>query len=254
VKLTVKRPAWLHLPRREHCDEPAPVPAAGGVLLVFRHAALWAVALLISAATSAAFAESYRGLFEWAERHHLTGIWSALFPVQVDVFIAVGELVLFVAMVDGWRRRDRLGAWMLSFIGLAVSVAGNIGHLGAADLQSRGTAAVPPVAAFAALWLGLGVIKRVIATRKGTDEIAQPEAIGEVSPEPVADTIPSPVPNDAESAAEASLRATLTAGNPLSLNQLQNRFNLTRKQATDINRKVLAASNGHAIEDAEEGA
>jgi hypothetical protein len=69
-------------------------------------------------------------------------------------------------MADRWGWRDRLSAWAVAALGLAVSVAGNIGHVAAHDLQSRGTAAVPPVAAFGALWLGLGVLKRVLRTRR----------------------------------------------------------------------------------------
>jgi hypothetical protein len=84
----------------------------------------------------------------------LSGFWAAAFPLQVDTFIIVGELALFVAMVDQWERRHKVGAWTVTMLGLAASVAGSIGHVVAHDLQSRGTAAVPPVAAFAAMWDG----------------------------------------------------------------------------------------------------
>lgn len=155
-------------PRPERATQP-PAPAAlGGPLRAFRAAALWGVAALIATATGSAFTESYRGLFEWAQHHGFSGFWAAAFPLQVDLFIAVGELVLFVAMLDAWRRRDQGGAWLVALLGLAVSVAGNIGHIQAHDLQSRGTAAVPPVAAFGALWLGLGVLKRILRARQKT--------------------------------------------------------------------------------------
>jgi len=42
-------------------------------------------------------------------------------------------------------------------------------YVGGTDIQTRGTAAVPPVAAFAALWLGLGVLKRVTGAARGQD-------------------------------------------------------------------------------------
>jgi hypothetical protein len=167
LKLRLPRVPRPHWPRRNerHVDNESFTAAPEGALRRFRTAALWAIAALIAAASGASFAESYRGLFEWATRHGLTGFWAAAFPVQVDTFIAVGELVLFVAMVDRWDLRSRLGAWAVALLGLAVSVAGNIGHLAAADAQSRATAAVPPLAAFAALWLGLAVLKRVIGQR-----------------------------------------------------------------------------------------
>ncbi len=52
-----------------------------------------------------------------------------IWPLQVDVFIAVGELALFVALADAWQRRTRIGAWAVTLAGLAVSVAGNVGHV-----------------------------------------------------------------------------------------------------------------------------
>ena len=60
------------------------------------------------------------------------------------------------------------------------------------------------------------------------------------------------LPNDAEIAAEASLRATLAAGNPWSVNQMQAQFRLTRAEATKVRQRVLAETNGHAPQDTEE--
>jgi hypothetical protein len=67
-----------------------------------------------------------------------------------DPFIAVGELALFVALADGWQLKSRVAAWSVTGLGLALSVAGNVGHIGTHDLASRATAAVPPLAAAAA--------------------------------------------------------------------------------------------------------
>jgi hypothetical protein len=50
--------------------------------------------------------------------------WVAI--IAIDVFLAVGELVLYVAYLDGWPARQRTGPWATTLIGLAVSVAGNI--------------------------------------------------------------------------------------------------------------------------------
>jgi len=145
-------------------SEPPTAPRPG-ILRGPRLAALAAIAVLVATASGAAFAESYRGLYEWALHHGLSGFWAAAFPLQVDVFIAVGELALFVALIDGWRKRDRAGAWLVTILGLAVSVAGNVGHVATHRLTDRGTAAVPPLAAAAALAVGLGVLKRVVARR-----------------------------------------------------------------------------------------
>jgi hypothetical protein len=251
----------LHLPRlRWPRSEPRRVPlspAPGRVLRVFRVAAQTAISVIITAADSAAFAESYRGLWVWARNHGLSGFWAAAFPLQVDTFIIVGELALFIAMVDQWERRHKAGAWAVTLLGLAASVAGNIGHVAAHDLQSRGTAAVPPVAAFAAMWVGLSVLKRVIArdvwTVSDDDEIVHEESVVRVPLTVVPDVVSSLVPSDAETAAAEALRATLAAGNPLSVNQLQTRFRLTRKEATDVRGLVLSGVNGYSHLDASGG-
>jgi hypothetical protein len=134
-----------------------------GSLRNLRRAALVAIGILVTAASVTSFAESYRGLFLWASHHGLSSIWAAGFPLQVDVFVAVGELALFVALADRWPVRSRVAAWGVTVAGLAVSVAGNVGHIAGHDLASRATAAVPPLAAAAALAVGLGVLKRVVA-------------------------------------------------------------------------------------------
>ena len=80
------------------------------------------------------------------------------------MFLAVGELALYVAYLDGWPARQRIWPWATALIGLAVSVAGNIGHIQAEPgqpviLADRLTAATSPLAAFAGLSVGLLVVK-----------------------------------------------------------------------------------------------
>jgi hypothetical protein len=130
-----------------------------GILRVPRRAALAAIAVLVAAASLVSFAESYRGLWLWAHEHGLSGVWAVAWPLQIDTFIGVGELALFVALADSWPPRSRLAAWGVTVLGLAVSVAGNVGHVQAHALAARATAAVPPLAAAAALAVGLGVLK-----------------------------------------------------------------------------------------------
>lgn len=136
---------------------------AGAALRVPRCAALAAITVLVASASLVSFAESYRGLYAWAHRHGLTGAWAVIWPLQVDVFIAVGELALFVALADRWPSRSRGAAWAVALAGLAASVAGNVGHVAGHSIPDRITAAVPPLAAASALAVGLGVLKRVVA-------------------------------------------------------------------------------------------
>jgi hypothetical protein len=165
--------------------------------------ALIAITVLVAAASAASFGESYRGLFLWAGHHGLAGVWAAGFPLQCDVFIAVGELALFVALADSWPVRSRAAAWAVTIAGLAVSVAGNVGHVADHSIASRATAAVPPLAAAAALAVGLGVLKRVVAAQHGAVQHDAPDA-------------PPAVAADAESAARVALAASVAAGNPIS--------------------------------------
>jgi hypothetical protein len=139
-----------------------------GILRFPRRAALTAIAVLVAAASLVSFGESYRGLYDWAGEHGLAHIWAALWPLQVDTFIAVGELTLFVALADQWKTRSRAAAWAVTLAGLAVSVAGNVGHVAGHTATDRGTAAVPPLAAAAALAVGLGVLKRVVGAHPAT--------------------------------------------------------------------------------------
>jgi hypothetical protein len=133
-----------------------------GILRKPQRAALIAITVLVAAASLVSFAESYRGLFLWAHHHGLAGAWAVIWPLQVDVFIAVGELALFVALADRSQLRSRVAAWAVTLAGLAVSVAGNVGHIAGHSLASRATAAIPPLAAAASLAVGLGVLKRVV--------------------------------------------------------------------------------------------
>lgn len=137
------------------------------ILRTARAAALWGITVLVAVSTLVAFGESYRALYLWARRHGLAGAWAYAWPLQVDTFLAVGELALVVALADKWPPRSRAAAWAVTGIGLAVSVAGNVGHVAGHSATSRATAAIPPLAAAAALAVGLGVLKRAAGATAG---------------------------------------------------------------------------------------
>ena len=50
----------------------------------------------------------------WAVHHRLTGWQAASWPAEIDVFLAVGELALYVAYLDGWPARQRV--WQATMI------------------------------------------------------------------------------------------------------------------------------------------
>jgi hypothetical protein len=129
-----------------------------------RRLALYAIGTIAILASANALAHSYAGLYDWAVHHRLGGWQAKSWPAEIDVFLAVGELALYVAYLDGWPARQQVWPWTTALIGLAVSVAGNIGHVQAEPgqpviLADRLTAAASPLAAFAGLSVGLLVVK-----------------------------------------------------------------------------------------------
>jgi hypothetical protein len=117
--------------------------------------------------------------FDWAVHHRLGG-WQAMsWPAEIDVFLAVGELALYVAYLDGWPARQRAWPWATALTGLAVSVAGNIGHIQAGPghpviLADRLTAATSPLAAFAGLSVGLLVLKMTRQQATASNQASTP--------------------------------------------------------------------------------
>ena len=104
-------------------------------------------------------------------------------PAEIDVFLAIGELSLCVAYLDGWSAGHGVWPWATALIGLSVSVAGNISHIQPVPghpviLADRLTAATSPLAAFAGLPVGLLVLKM-------TRERRQQDASETVSDPPV---------------------------------------------------------------------
>ena len=147
-----------------------------------RRLALYAVGAIAILASTNALAHSYAGLYDWAVHHRLGGWQAKSRPAEIDVFLAVGELALYIAYLDGWPARQRIWPWATALIGLVVSVAGNIGHIQAEPgqpviLADRLTAATSPIAAFAGLSVGLLVVKM---TRQGAN--SRPRGLGASTP------------------------------------------------------------------------
>ena len=129
-----------------------------------RRVALCGIGVVAVLASLDALAHSYAGLYGWAVHHRLGGWQAWSWPAEIDVFLVAGELALYVAYLDAWPGRQRMWPWITAVTGLAVSVAGNVGHIQPlpgvpATMADRVTAAVSPVAAFAGLMIGLLVLK-----------------------------------------------------------------------------------------------
>jgi hypothetical protein len=157
-----------------------------------RRTALYAIGIIAILASADALTHSYAGLYGWAVHHRLGGWQAWSWPAEIDVFVVIGELALYVAYLDAWPVRQRVWPWMTAILGLIVSVAGNIGHVqplpgAAVTLADRITAATSPLAAFAGLMIGLLVLKmshRRAAAESQYSEAAVPscESAGEAVP------------------------------------------------------------------------
>jgi hypothetical protein len=129
-----------------------------------RLTALYAIGAIAILASADALAHSYTGLYDWASTHRLNAWQSLSWPAEIDVFLVIGELALYVAYLDGWSGRHKLWPWLTTMTGLVVSIVGNVGHIQSlpgqpVTLADRLTAATSPVAAFAGLTIGLLVLK-----------------------------------------------------------------------------------------------
>jgi hypothetical protein len=131
--------------------------------------------------------------------------------------------------------RARIPAWLVTAAGLGISVAGNVGHITSHALTNRVTAAVPPVAAAAALAVGLSVLKRVAEKHRAARSLPTLTASA----------------RDALDAARQTLAASVAATNPLSQRALVTRFGISRDEARDLCAELAATNmNGDTPDDA----
>lgn len=192
-----------------------------------RRGGMWVLASLVAAIAAIV---SYSHIYDLARAHGGAVTAARLLPLSVDALILVGELML-LHEADARGRRFRPG-WLLVWSGIAATMAANITYgaqFGALGALLWGW---PAYSFILVAWGMVAIVKRGPATSSGT--------------------VSSPGFNDAETAALASLRATLAAGNPWSQNQLTARFGLTRAQASRVRQLVLAEANGHGPQGLEE--
>jgi hypothetical protein len=180
--------------------------------------------VLASGVAAIAAIVSYSHIYDLGRAYGGSYMAARLLPLSVDLLILVGELMLLHES-DERGRRFRPG-WALVVSGIAATMAANVtfgAQFGAVGAVIWGW---PAYSFVLVAWGMVAMVKRG----------GQPQPGG---------TVPSPGFSDAETAALASLRATLAAGNPWSQNQLQEQFRLTRAQAAKVRQRVLSGSNGH---------
>ncbi len=242
----VKRPKWLKLPTRqgpswmqlwrarhisviriaererkaaERAARPAKLRGDGLVRL--------ATVLAVVAVAGVAAYVSYWHAVDVVTRHGERGSIGRLYPVLIDGIVIAASMVV----LDAARHLDNAPklAWCLLGSGIAVTLAANVSY-GVVFGLSGALWASWPAFAFVGCFELLMMLVRASARR---------------SADGTASTDPAVIASDAETAALASLRATLAAGNPWSRNQLEARFGLTRAQATKVRELVTVEANGH---------
>lgn len=119
-----------------------------------RRYAVMAAYAVVFLAVIASNADSYMDLRSWALAHDMTGIRSWVFPLYVDTFPFMGEVFLFVAMVDRWDWKIKLFPGAVIIAGLALSVGLNVGQVHTTDDWTQFTFSLPSSASGVALFLG----------------------------------------------------------------------------------------------------
>jgi Protein of unknown function (DUF2637) len=189
-----------------------------------RRGSAWALA---SGVAAIAAIVSYSHIYDLGRANGGTVGIARLLPLSVDMLILVGELML-LHEGDARGRRFVLG-WVLVWSGITATMAANVTY--GAQFGVVG-AVIWGWPAYSFILVAAGMVAMV---KRGGN--------------PQDGAVPSPLPSDAESAAAASLRATLRAGNPWSQNQLQERFGLKRAEAAKVRQQVLAQANGRCEPD-----
>jgi hypothetical protein len=178
-------------------------------------------------------------------------------PVGVESY---GAYALGAWLTPGVAVTARTFARRSAIGSLALGVLGQVAyHLLAAAHSTRAPwPVVVLVSCLPVVTLGFGAalthLLRVPVSHVEGNETKpehEPATVRVSAPEPEspqASTVLSLVAGDAENAAEAAMRATLAASNPLSVNQLSTRFNLTRQAATRVRDRVLAEVASHGLD------
>ncbi len=147
---------WIKRPR---VSTPEVVQTEDNFLSGFR---VWAFRLLAAVtviATIAGQTESFNGLYNWFSAHGITGFWADFAPLMVDSFTVIGELAIFVALTGHWHWKKRVLPWFSVIVGLASSVAGNVGDKAGHPVSWQLTAMIPPLAGALGIMIGFSVLK-----------------------------------------------------------------------------------------------
>lgn len=202
------------------------------------------VTAIVVTSTVASTIESYMGLRAWAIEHSIVGFGADIFPLFIDSFALAGEGVLILAYIDHWRTRARVVPWVILTLGLAVSVALNVGQIRSTDDLTLITHGTFPVAMWLSLLVGTVMFKRVIKNKPKPDEDTAGEPADE--PEPVQDGleyVPVPTIGKDLKVAAAAFEDQLKAGKVPGLNRIRTTLNVGHSKAPIIQAHLRELAN-----------
>lgn len=177
---------------------------------------LWGGITMAALAAVAAVISYLDGLFLVRTAGN-TGWVVYLYPLLPDGLIVICLIALYDAASAGAPRPRWATAGLA--LGIALTLAMNTAAGAAHSVLDMVVDGAVPVVFFVAVEVLIGLIRR-----------GRPRDTAGPGPA----TVPGSVPSDVFAAAKASMAATAAAGNPLTRNQLQSRFPLTRAQADEI--------------------
>lgn len=188
--------SWINRPK---IVTPEVAQTEENFLSGFRTWAFRLLAAVIIVATIASQTESFDGLYNWFATHGITGFWADFAPLMVDSFTVIGELAIFVALTGHWQWQKRVLPWASVILGLAASVAGNVGDKAGHPVSWQLTAMIPPLAGALGIMIGFSVLKSLaseVADRSYRESLIKvtAEVLSEPTVESVAISAPEPTP------------------------------------------------------------
>lgn len=193
-----------------------------------------AMAVLLVAAIAAVI--SYVHIEHLAVTHGQSALASALLPLSIDGTVAAASLVMLRAARAGlgtpWLARTML------VLAVAATLAANVAYGAPYGMTGALLSGWPAGAFIGCAEMALGMVRRARAV------------IPDSAPAMEISSVLGTVPADVIEAAKTSLAATIAAGNPLSQNQLMERFGLSRAQAAKVRQDVTTVANGQAATEA----
>lgn len=188
-----------------------------------RFDARWLVFAVVATVAVFSFIVSYSHIYDLGRAHAQAGTAARLLPLSVDLLIVAASLVLFTLERPELKRSP--GWWMprlVLYAAIGATVAANVAYGLPSGWLSAVISGWPGAAFVAAVEVGILVADPVRRGRAGSDT-------GGTRPGPARS-----VPSTVLEAAKLSMAETHAAGNPLSRNQLQKRWGLSRSEADEI--------------------